>query len=195
MRIVDSGDVQHKSKQEMKESAIAAQVGITSLPYAYNRHPEMRERVLIYYLVQEFLESMQLYSTLAVFSRESAFDSRDYAEYHPMMGMEWFLQSFFMGDRYDGLLPIVMRFYKSAHKRVMKRRKENEELDDMVQRAEVEEAERVEREKSSRRCPQVVDGATFLRTKSVSCSNPVCPQVIDPPPPSICNRSSRVCPF
>lgn len=111
-----------RDRSREMNSVMTAESGkfVKCLPHAYSQqHLELTDRTLIFYLVQEFLESLQLYNTLALFNRESTFDSSEYNEFHPLMGLEWFLKSFFLGDKYFGLVPIVLQFYKSAIRRVL----------------------------------------------------------------------------
>lgn len=109
---------------------------LTTLPYAFN-HPELREEVLLNYIVCEFLESMQLFNTLAVFAKEAAFDASNHVEYDPLIGVEWFLKSFFMGTNYQGLLPILLRFYRSAGKRVVEQRGRQAELQRTIEGVQI----------------------------------------------------------
>lgn len=141
-KMLDSCKVRDLARTVRKERTEKAKEVMTFPPYAYNQ-PELMDGILIYYLVHEFLESLELYNTLAVFSREAAaFDSKNHIEYHPIMGLEWFLKSFFMSDKYQGLLPILLRFYKSAGKRVRDRRRRNGDLAMAVERAELEEMQK-----------------------------------------------------
>lgn len=132
---IESDDARAQTREVECERGSEARELMTWLPHAYN-HPELKEKVLLHYIVSEFLESLELYSTLAVFGREACFDQQHYTEYHPIMGVEWFLKSFFMGDKYKGLLPVLLRFIKSAEKRVTERTKRQEYLDKAIEEAQ-----------------------------------------------------------
>lgn len=136
-RMADSCELRKESRRIVNEKTEEAKGLVSCLPYAYN-HPPMMDEVLIYYLVHEFLETMELFNTLAVFSTEASFDSSNYTEYHPVLGLEWFIKSFFVSEQYQGLLPILLRFYKPAGKRVHAYRKRLGAITEKIDQTEVE---------------------------------------------------------
>lgn len=195
-KMLDSCKVRDLARMVRKERTDKAKDVITCPPYAYN-HPELMDGILIYYLVHEFLESLELYNTLAVFSREATFDSKNYIEYHPIMGLEWFLKSFFMSDKYQGLLPILLRFYKSAGKRVRDRRRRNGDLAMAVEKAELEEMQKeltgqLNGTTEFRGCNLVTSNRGGEGTNKPShggCQKSACTR--NEKPPVSCNRTNR----
>lgn len=185
------------SRQLQRQRTEEVEQQVKCPPNAYTQ-VDMVDAVLIYYLIHEFLESMELFNTLAVFSCEAAdFDSqKKIIDYHPIMGLEWFLKSFFVGEKYQGLLPILLRFYTAAGRRVLERRRANGACGEAIEREELEELQRAIEEQMNpnpefRGCPLVVTKKANCRSKTGQKKSVA---ETPPPPPRRNTRSCKSCP-
>lgn len=125
-----------RTRDYLNQRTQEAKLNITLLPYAYNRHPNLQNRLLVYYIIHEFLETLNLTQTLLIFNKETAFRATDYNEYVPMFGMEWLMKSFLMHAGYTGVLPAILHNFEAAYQRLLDKAEDDCNIERLVQSVE-----------------------------------------------------------